>query len=35
MAGIKMEDFNKIIDKLDEDGVISGKLSRDLDRQFV
>ena len=35
MAGIKVEDFIKIIDKLADEGVLSGKLSRDLERQFV
>ena len=35
MTGIKVDDFIEIIDKLENEGVLSRKLSRDLERQFV
>ena len=35
MTGIKVEDFIRMIDKLENEGVLSRKLSRDLERQFV
>jgi hypothetical protein len=35
MTGVKVEDFITIIDELENEGILSKKLSRDLERQFV